>query len=124
MTFDINKAAEVEGMTEAEFGVWKSSKYNEVINSIEDKFRIVPIILIADQCSQQRRDVPSRKNHVDPDGGGAHRDRQHPEDRRQCGHLEQGKGSLSSEEDRDLKAAPRAIRVQQEALQLFARKRR
>ena len=37
MTFDINKAAEVEGMTEAEFGVWKSSKYNEVIDSIEDK---------------------------------------------------------------------------------------
>ena len=30
MTFDINKAAEVEGMTEAEFGVWKSSKYNEI----------------------------------------------------------------------------------------------
>ena len=41
MTFDINKATEVEGMTEADFGVWKSARYNEVINSIEDKLRIV-----------------------------------------------------------------------------------
>ena len=67
-------------------------------------------------------DVSSRKNHADFDGGGAHRDRQHPEDRRRRGHLKQGKESLSSEEDRDLKAAPRAIRVQQEALQFRARK--
>ena len=31
MTFDVNKAVEVEGMTAADFGVWKSAKQNEVL---------------------------------------------------------------------------------------------
>ena len=31
MTFDVNKATEVEGMSTVDFGVWKSAKQNEVI---------------------------------------------------------------------------------------------
>ena len=47
MTFDVNKAVEVEGMTAADFGVWKSAKQNEVIILIDSEIKF-PIILIAD----------------------------------------------------------------------------
>ena len=30
MPFDNNEKMDVEGMSEAEFGVWKAQKYNEV----------------------------------------------------------------------------------------------
>ena len=34
MTFDNAKVTDVEGMSPADFGVWKSAKYNEVINQL------------------------------------------------------------------------------------------
>ena len=40
MTFDVNKATEVEGMSTVDFGVWKSAKQNEVIILIDDIFNI------------------------------------------------------------------------------------
>ena len=39
MTFNVNKVTEVEGMSVADFGVWKSAKQNEVITLIDDNLK-------------------------------------------------------------------------------------
>ena len=39
MTFDVNKVTEVEQMSIADFGVWKSAKQNEVITLIANNLK-------------------------------------------------------------------------------------
>ncbi len=49
MTFDVNKVTEVEQMSIADFGVWKSAKQNEVITLIANNLKTTfPINLIID----------------------------------------------------------------------------
>ena len=68
MSFDVNKATEVEGMSAIDFGVWKSAKQNEVIILIDDNFRTqFPIKLIADKRLQFWRNLAAGK---DPDSSG------------------------------------------------------
>ena len=68
MTFDVNKVTEVEQMSIADFGVWKSAKQNEVITLIANNLKnTFPINLITDQRLHFRRNLAARK---DPDRPG------------------------------------------------------
>ena len=97
MTFDVNKAVEVEGMTAADFGVWKSAKQNEVIILIDSEIKF-PIILIADQRLQFRGDVAARQNSDDARGRGLYRYCKHPPPDRYHGNLQPSSRILSREE--------------------------
>ena len=41
MTFDPSKETEIEGMTAADFGVWKSAKQNEVTRMFKHIFDFI-----------------------------------------------------------------------------------
>ena len=63
MTFDPAKVTEIEGMTAADFGVWKSAKQNEVTRMFEYISQFHRLIL--DRDPRRGRIVPARKDTAD-----------------------------------------------------------
>ena len=63
MTFDPSKETEIEGMTAADFGVWKSAKQGEVTRMFKHISQLHRLIL--DCGPRWRRIAPSRKDAAD-----------------------------------------------------------
>ena len=63
MTFDPSKETEIEGMTAADFGVWKSAKQGEVTRMFKYISQLHRLIL--DRDPRWRRIAPSRKDAAD-----------------------------------------------------------
>ena len=63
MTFDPSKETEIEGMTAADFGVWKSAKQGEVTRMFKYISQFHRLIL--DRDPRRGRIVPGRKNATD-----------------------------------------------------------
>ena len=63
MTFDPSKETDIEGMTAADFGVWKAARQSEVRRTLEYIFPFHRLIL--DRNPRWRRAVPGRKDASD-----------------------------------------------------------
>ena len=63
MTFDPTKVTEIEGMTAADFGVWKSAKQGEVTRAFKYIYQFHRLIL--DRDLRRGRTVPGRKDAAD-----------------------------------------------------------
>ena len=63
MTFDPSKETEIEGMTAADFGVWKSARQGEVRRMLEYISQFYRLIL--DRDPRRGRIVPGRKDATD-----------------------------------------------------------
>ena len=63
MTFDPAKVTDIEGMTAADFGVWKAARQSEVGRMLEYIFPFYRLIL--DRNPRRRRTVPGRKDDAD-----------------------------------------------------------
>ena len=63
MTFDPSKETDIEGMTAADFGVWKAARQSEVRRTLEHIFPFHRLIL--DRNPRRRRAVPGRKDASD-----------------------------------------------------------
>ena len=63
MTFDPAKVTDIEGMTAADFGVWKAARQSEVGQMLEYIFPFYRLIL--DRNPRRRRTVPGRKDDAD-----------------------------------------------------------
>ena len=122
MTFDPAKATEIEGMTAADFGVWKSARQGEVRRMLEYIFPFYRLIL--DRNPRRRRTVPGRKDASDHVSERLHWGSQRFEGSGGPGDFQPSGRSESWQETRNPEAAQVAVRDRKEAIRLRHHQRR
>ena len=116
MTFDPTKETDIEGMTDADFGVWKAARQSEVERTLKYILHFYRSIL--DRNPRWRRTVRSRKDDADHVSEYLHWGSQRFERSGRTGNLQESPRSESSQETRNPEAAQVATRNGKEAFRL------
>ena len=116
MTFDPSKETDIEGMTDADFGVWKAARQSEVERTLKYILHFYRSIL--DRNPRRRRTVRSRKDDADHVSEHLHWGSQRFERSGRTGNLQEPPRSESSQETRNPEAAQVATRNGKEAFRL------